>query len=90
MYGGVGGEESRGSPLSRFQAKRLVSPIGNRESFALAHLWFIAWLGSVWIHREFITAAARWIIAAKLWSVLSARSAMRLNSLSLPKKFSIK
>jgi hypothetical protein len=30
------------------------------------------------------TAAAGWIAAAKLWSVLSARNAMRLNSLSLP------
>jgi hypothetical protein len=46
-------------------------------------------LGSVGIHREFITAAARWIMEAKLWSVSSARIAMRLNSLSLPKKFSI-
>ena len=47
-------------------------------------------LGTVEIHREFITAAARWIFAAKLWSVLSARMAMRLNSLSLQKKFSIR
>ena len=29
-------------------------------------------------------------MALKLWSVLSARMAMRLNSLSLQKKFSIK
>ena len=29
-------------------------------------------------------------MAAKLWSVLSARMAMRLNSLSLQKKFSIR
>ena len=42
------------------------------------------------IHREFITAAARWMMASKLWSVLSARMAIRLNSLSLQKKFSIK
>ena len=41
-------------------------------------------------HREFITAAARLMMAAKLVSVLSARMAMRLNSLSLQKKFSIK
>ena len=47
-------------------------------------------LGTVEIYREFITAAARWIFAAKLWSVLSARMAMRLNSLSLQKKFSIR
>ena len=47
-------------------------------------------LGSVEIHRELMTAAARWIIAWKLWSVLSARMAMRLNSLSLQKKFSIR
>ncbi len=39
---------------------------------------------------EFITAAARSMMAAKLVSVLSARMAMRLNSLSLQKKFSIK
>ncbi len=32
-------------------------------------------LGPVGIHREFITAAARWIMEAKLWSVLSARMA---------------
>jgi hypothetical protein len=47
-------------------------------------------LGSVWIHLEFITAAVRLIIASKLVSVLSARMAMRLNSLSLQKKFSIR
>ena len=47
-------------------------------------------LGTVEIHRELITAAARWIMASKLWSVLSARMAMRLNSLSLQKKFSIR
>src|SRR6266404_317986 len=47
-------------------------------------------LGPVGIHREFITAAAKWIIEAKLWSVLSARIAMRLNSLSLAKKFSMR
>ncbi len=32
-----------------------------------------------------MTAAARWIMAEKLLSVLQARMAMRLNSLSLPK-----
>jgi hypothetical protein len=47
-------------------------------------------LGSVEIHRELMTAATRWIIAWKLWSVLSARMAIRLNSLSLQKKFSIR
>jgi transposase len=47
-------------------------------------------LGSVEIHRELMTAAARWIISRKLRSVLSARMAMRLNSLSLQKKFSIR
>ena len=47
-------------------------------------------LGSVEIHRELMTAAARWIMAWKLWSVLSARRAMRLKSLSLQKKFSIR
>src|SRR5436309_14039162 len=47
-------------------------------------------LGSVWIHLEFITAAVRLIIASKLRSVLSARMAIRLNSLSLQKKFSIR
>src|SRR5882762_10743820 len=51
---------------------------------------FACELGSVGIHREFITAAARWIMEAKLWSVLSARMAIRLNSFSLPKKFSIR
>lgn len=37
-----------------------------------------------------MTAVARWIMAEKLWSVLSERIAMRLNALSLQKKFSIK
>ena len=47
-------------------------------------------LGAVENQRELITAAARWIIAAKLVSVLSLRIAMRSNSLSLQKEFSIK
>jgi len=47
-------------------------------------------LGSVEIHRELMTAATRWIMARKLLSVLSARIAMRLNSLSLQKKFSMR
>src|SRR6266571_1904156 len=47
-------------------------------------------IGSVEIHRELMTAAARWIMAWKLWSVLSARMAIRLNSLSLQKKFSMR
>lgn len=47
-------------------------------------------LGPVWIHLEFITAAVRLIMASKLISVLSARMAIRLNSLSLQKKFSIR
>jgi hypothetical protein len=47
-------------------------------------------LGPVEVHRELMTAAVRWIMAWKLWSVLSARRAMRLNSLSLQKKFSIR
>lgn len=42
------------------------------------------------IHRELMTAAQRWIIAPKLASVLSLRMAMRLNSLSLHKKFSMR
>ena len=51
---------------------------------------FVDGLGSVEIHRELMTAAARWIMAWKLWSVLSARMAIRLNSFSLQKKFSIR
>ncbi len=47
-------------------------------------------LGSVEVHRELMTAAVRWIMASKLRSVLSARMAIRLNSLSLQKKFSIR
>ncbi|WP_339156947.1 IS66 family transposase [Bradyrhizobium sp. 2S1] len=47
-------------------------------------------LGPVWSHLEFITAAVRLIMASKLISVLSARMAIRLNSLSLQKKFSIR
>ena len=53
-------------------------------------LGFFAGLRPVEIHRELMTAAARWMMALKLWSVLSARMAMRLNSLSLQKKFSIR
>src|SRR5713101_1125825 len=52
--------------------------------------WGFLCLGSVEVHRELMTAATRWIMAWKLWSVLSARMAMRLNSLSLQKKFSIR
>jgi len=47
-------------------------------------------LRPVEIHREFMTAAARWMMALKLLSVLSARMAIRLNSLSLQKKFSMR
>jgi len=47
-------------------------------------------LGPVEIHLELMMAAARWMQAAKLWSVVSARRAMRLNSLSLQKKFSMR
>src|ERR1700730_18798161 len=57
---------------------------------ALRILCGAATLGSVEVHRELMTAAARWIIAWKLRSVLSARMAIRLNSLSLQKKFSIR
>src|SRR3546814_13223068 len=39
-------------------------------------------LRPVEIHREFMTAAARWTMALKLWSVLSALMAIRLHSLS--------
>ena len=42
-------------------------------------------LGPVEIHRDWMTAALAWIMAAKLLSVLQARMAMRLYSLSLPK-----
>ena len=47
-------------------------------------------LGPVEIHRELITAAQRWIMPAKLASVLSLRMAMRLNSFNLQKKFSMR
>jgi hypothetical protein len=47
-------------------------------------------LGLVEVHRELMTPATSWIMAAKLRSVLQARMAMRLNSLSLPKKFSMR
>ena len=47
-------------------------------------------LRHVEIHRELMSAAARWTMALKLASVLSVRRAMRLNSMSLPKKFSIR
>ncbi len=41
-------------------------------------------------YRELMMAAPRWIMAAKLVSVLSLRMATRLNSFSLQKKFSIR
>src|SRR5690554_5275936 len=47
-------------------------------------------LGPVEVHRAFSTAAAKWIMALKLESVLSDLMAIRLNSLSLQKKFSIR
>lgn len=47
-------------------------------------------LGPVEIHLDWMAAAARWIMAEKLRSVLSLRKATRLNSLSLQKKFSIR
>ena len=47
-------------------------------------------LGPVEVHRELMMAAVRWIIAVKLVSVLQALMAMRLNSLILQKKFSIR
>jgi len=47
-------------------------------------------LGSVENHRLLMIAAQALIIAAKLVSVLSLRMAIRLNSLSLQKKFSIR
>ena len=49
-------------------------------------------LRPVEIHREFMTAAARWIMALKLWSVLSALAwlRLRLNFLEFQKKFSIR
>lgn len=53
-------------------------------------LWTGTSLRPVEIYLEFMTAAARWMMALKLWSVLSARMAMRLNSLSLQKKFSMR
>src|SRR3546814_13585124 len=46
-------------------------------------------LRTVEIHREFMTAAARWTMALKVWSVLSARLVIRLNSLSWQKQCSI-
>jgi Transposase DDE domain len=55
--------------------------------------WFFGFklhLGPVEIHREWMIAAPRKIMAAKLVSVLSLRMAMRLNSFSLQKKFSIR
>jgi hypothetical protein len=58
--------------------------------WAAAYLKNSVELGRVGIHRDAMTAAARWIMAAKLWSVLSLRMAIRLNSFSLQKKFSIK
>ncbi len=51
--------------------------------------WHYA-LGFVENHLELIMAEARLIMALKLWSVLQARMAIRLNSLSLQKKFSIR
>ena len=66
-----------------------VSGIGADSAATSPYVRFRG-LGSVEIHLEFRTVAAAWIIAAKLASVLQARMAMRLNSLSLPKKFSMR
>ena len=71
----------------------LLTQDATTASFAMAGLLMalgVFVLGSVEIHREWMTAAASWMMAVKLVSVLSARMAMRLNSLSLQKKFSIR
>src|SRR3546814_4963764 len=47
-------------------------------------------LRPVEIHREFMTAAARLTMPLKLWSVLSARMALRLTSLRLQNKLSLR
>lgn len=47
-------------------------------------------LGPVENHRELISAEPRYIMAAKLVSVLQLRMATRLNSFNLPKKFSMR
>src|SRR3546814_10554679 len=44
-------------------------------------------LRPVEIHREFMTAAARWTRELKVWSGLSARMAISLNTLRLQRRF---
>src|SRR5258708_9379499 len=65
------------------------SPPGCRSARSLQKKATVV-LGSVEIHLEWMTAVARQIIASKLPSILSLHIAMRLNSFSLPKKFSIR
>src|SRR5450432_1874714 len=64
----------RGLFVNRYAAVEFA--IAELVSRAFLHEAY-AQLRPVEIHREFITAAARWMMAAKLWSVFSARMAMR-------------
>ena len=73
---------------TRLALLRLIKDLGKRGlgiSGAAVRVLVV-----VGIHRELMTPAARRIMASKLRSVLQARIAMRLNSLSLQKKFSIR
>jgi hypothetical protein len=73
---------ARRCPHLRGDAPNLLAALSEADDL------YFGPLGLVENQRELMTAAQRLIMAAKLGSVLSARMAIRLNSLSLQKKFS--
>ena len=79
-------------PLKDAEATALLIDRGlTSRRMAVAALGYsVDALGPVEVHLELMMAAVRWIIAVKFVPVLQALMAMRLNSLILQKKFSIR
>ena len=73
-------------PLARLAPRHPTAYDNARADLScLGNSRLVTELGPVEIHRDWMTVARVWIMAAKLLSVLPARMAMRLYSLSLPK-----
>ncbi|WP_210213285.1 hypothetical protein, partial [Sinorhizobium meliloti] len=60
---------SRLAKKDRFSEQNTSKTLKNRR------LWTGTRLRPVEVHPEFMTAAARWVMALELWAVLSARMA---------------
>ena len=67
---------------TRFRGSKTEGAIDVSAGMALSIPDFLWGLGPVEIHRVRIIVAPMWIMASKLVSVLQARIAIRLNSLS--------